>query len=87
MFLRLHDDRDELLLDLNEVDGKGRNALFYCITGSDVTMLDRLVAAGVKVAPSTEGITVLMQVRVGENSANSSSDGFTERGNGELGGH
>ena len=43
------------------MDNKGRNVLFYCITGSDVAMLEHLVTSGVRIQSSTDGITVLMQ--------------------------
>ena len=54
--------RDELMVNVNDVDNKGRDVLFYCITGSDVQMLDYLVSAGVNIKASTEGISILMQV-------------------------
>ena len=48
-------------MDINDTDNKGRNVLFYCVTGSDVAMLEHLVTSGVQVKSSTDGITVLMQ--------------------------
>ena len=50
------------MLNVNEVDNKGRNALFYAITGGSIILLQRLVTSGVKIQASTDGITVLMQV-------------------------
>ena len=52
---------NKLGLNPNERDKKGRNALFYCITGGDVHMFEMLIAHGMTVSPSADGITVLMQ--------------------------
>lgn len=52
---------DKLGLDLTEKDCKGRNCLFYCITGGCVDLLEYLVSEGVPVELSDEGATLLMQ--------------------------
>ena len=52
---------DKLGLDVRQKDNKGRNALFYCITGSELDVLDTLLRHGVPVEPSVDGVTLLMQ--------------------------
>lgn len=52
---------NKLGLNPNEKDKKGRNALFYCITGGDVHLMQMLISHGVNVETSADGITVLMQ--------------------------
>ena len=48
-------------LDVNERDSKGRNAMFYCITGGDLKLFHLLRELGVRVEASGDGITPLMQ--------------------------
>ncbi len=57
----LVENANKLDLDVNEKDNKGRNCLFYCITGADEDLFDYLVNNGVKIEASSDGITPLMQ--------------------------
>jgi ankyrin repeat protein len=57
----LVDNSAKLGVSLNAVDDKGRNCLFYCITGGDVDTFLRLLSAGVTITPSADGISLLMQ--------------------------
>ena len=51
----------KLGISLNELDQRGRNCLFYCITGGDIDLFEYLVSEGVPIQSSSEGVTVLMQ--------------------------
>ena len=53
--------RKRLNLDINATDDKGRNVLFYCITGGDIKLFKALIEQGVRIQTSSEGITLLMQ--------------------------
>ncbi|CAH1796499.1 unnamed protein product [Owenia fusiformis] len=48
-------------IDVNEKDTKGRNVLFYCVTGGDLNLFTTFLRHGVRVESSTDGITILMQ--------------------------
>ena len=52
---------DKLGLNLNEKDERGRNCLFYCITGSTTDMLEFLINNGVNVENTTDDVTLIMQ--------------------------
>ena len=57
----LLENANKLGLNPNEKDKKGRNCLFYCITGGDVHLFEMLIERGVQVDVSEDGINVLMQ--------------------------
>ena len=46
---------------LHDVDDKGRNVLFYAVTGGFCDVLDQLIIAGANVEVSPDGINLLMQ--------------------------
>lgn len=55
------DNMVPLSLTHSDVDNKGRNALFYAVTGGDTSILKQLMDAGAKVITSPDGINILMQ--------------------------
>ena len=57
----LVDHAGKMGIDIQAKDDKGRNALFYCITGDDEDMLQHLIKLGIRMEPSADGITTLMQ--------------------------
>lgn len=48
-------------LRLDDVDDKGRNVLFYAVTGGNAQALELLIKAGAKIQASPDGINLLMQ--------------------------
>ena len=52
---------DSLRLKLSDVDDKGRNVLFYAVTGGSTEILKLLIEAGALVQESPDGINLLMQ--------------------------
>ena len=50
-----------LNLTLDDVDDKGRNVLFYAVTGGNSEALELLIQAGACVHSSPDGINLLMQ--------------------------
>lgn len=52
---------DRLPFKLNDLDDKGRNVLFYAVTGGSSQVLELLITAGAKVQVSPDGINLLMQ--------------------------
>ena len=57
----LVENADKLGLDINEKDGKGRNCLFYCITGSTIAIFQYLMTKGVPIQTGSDGVTLMMQ--------------------------
>lgn len=57
----LAENSNKLALDINEKDDKGRNCLFYCITGGDIELFEYLLSQGVCVESSSDSVTLLMQ--------------------------
>jgi len=51
----------QLSLELDHVDDKGRNVLFYAVTGGSSHILQTLLNSGAAVQSSPDGITLLMQ--------------------------
>lgn len=45
----------------SDLDNKGRNALFYAVTGGNIDILKQLMDSGAKVQASPDGINLLMQ--------------------------
>lgn len=45
----------------SDLDNKGRNALFYAVTGGNIDVLRQLMDAGATVQASPDGINLLMQ--------------------------
>jgi len=54
-------NRDILDLRLDDLDNKGRNVLFYAITGGNIVILEKLLQANTPVSLSPDGINLLMQ--------------------------
>lgn len=52
---------DALSFGLQDVDDKGRNVLFYAVTGGSSQVVDILLNAGAQVQVSPDGINLLMQ--------------------------
>lgn len=57
----LTENANKLGININEKDQKGRNCLFYCITGGDVELFEYLLSQGVCIEASSESVTLLMQ--------------------------
>ena len=51
----------KLGLDIQQLDMKGRNALFYAITVGDLDLFQYLHAQGIRVVTSSDGVTIVMQ--------------------------
>lgn len=55
------ENSDILGLNTQDQDDKGRNCLFYAVTGGNVEILQYLINSGAKVLSSPDGINLLMQ--------------------------
>lgn len=54
-------DMETVPMTLADVDDKGRNVLFYAVTGGSAQVLQLLIDAGTQVQVSPDGINLLMQ--------------------------
>jgi ankyrin repeat protein len=57
----LLDNADNIGIDINRKDKKGRNCLFYCVSGGNLDIFDNMLRYGARVEASDDGVTLLIQ--------------------------
>ena len=59
-----HQNASQLGLDFATRDKRGRNCLFYCVSGGDIEVFEKLIGYGVKVERTIDGLNLLQQAAV-----------------------
>ncbi|XP_064652201.1 serine/threonine-protein phosphatase 6 regulatory ankyrin repeat subunit A-like isoform X2 [Lineus longissimus] len=57
----LLDNTENLGIDINRKDNKGRNCLFYCVSGGNIDIFDNILRHDALVVASDDGVTLLIQ--------------------------